>query len=374
MTGAYTEQMEKFDEFITQLKNQLKDNSIVNYDFKEEWKEGLYEKLKDLSPWQKMCFYQQKIYSMKIDCDVSLKSIIIFALAFPHVSRTKAKISSQNDGPYKYRIILPEHKGIIAEYRGDTMNSYNTTINEYLRLYGDDFNNPKILNIKENGKELRAAPNYKKWEDCILDNYEHFESRLPKEGMKYIKMSHTLGNFIPVPLGKSATAPTKSLPDRRAQFNGPRGIGKTKDYWDLALLNIYNWYKDKNDSHLKSIVGAEGNRKLTEEWLGVFKDDGNKPSWDVFVKKNFLQDFIEKDSNGVYGKPKELWDNHFKDSTDKNKAYVLPRDKADFIQFFCRSSEWIEARGHRIAKEVEKSLSNKEILSDLEIMVKNGLK
>ena len=144
------------------------------------------------------------------------------------------------------------------------------------------------------------------------------------------------------------------------EFNSPRGFGSTKDYWDLALLKIYNWYDAKNngkpehqaDEYLKQLITSPQNINLCKEWLGKYTADDGKPSWDVFVVANYMQDFVKKgDAEGHFSEPKELWTGHFKNN-------VLP-SKEDFIQFFTNAYEWIIARGNRISIKLKNELKGK---------------
>lgn len=84
-----------------------------------------------------------------------------------------------------------------------------------------------------------------------------------------------------------------------------------KDYWDLTLKIIYEYYVYGKDN-IKEIVG-ESNSELYKEWLGSFRvDDTVRGSWQCFIEKNYLQDFVNQNVDGSYGIPKELWQGHFK--------------------------------------------------------------
>lgn len=196
---------------------------------------------------------------------------------------------------------------------GDTMNSVNTTLNQAF---------PEDKSIK-----CRV----RKYAD--KDKKDEFLSKFDKvEGLKkFISLYHTIGNFIPFPCG----------------CNGPRGTGKTKDYWDLALLCIYKYYKLKEEKWIEAIVGDKKDYFI--KWLKGFG------SWDNFVEKNYLQDFVcvnesTKDEDQKYGSPKELWEKHFKEF--ENKEAALPTDKEQIEQFCKNASAWILARGQRMIDEL----------------------
>lgn len=349
---------------------------MLNHDIKDEWiteilgyiNRSVKKKLRKrkaefytagISEWEKMCCYQ--LARLRIDCDVSLRNIILYALAFPFVLEEKdtisgvtitRKIRPQENESEKYEICSDNEDGY--KFRGDTMNSYSTSVNEFLRLYGDDYLNPKVLIINERGRNKgKFMTDYSEWEECVLDNYSHFESRLSKAAKEFIRLNHTLGNFIPVPFRKTGE-----------EFNSPRGFkGATNDYWDLALLDIYKWYdtadRDEADTYLYDLLKSDGNVELCKEWLGKFTVEGGKPSWDVFVTMNYMQDFVnEGDAKGHFGKPKELWEGHF----DNNN---LPNKEDVFNQFFTNASTWIRARGERIAISVKENLGKDELINKI---------
>ena len=180
-------------------------------------------------------------------------------------------------------------KGCIT---GDTMNSVNTTLNQAF---------PKDKSIK-----CRVCKYADEKKENKLDNFlSKFDE--VEDLKKFISLYHTIGNFIPFPCG----------------CNGPRGTGKTNDYWDLALLCIYKYYKLKKEKWIEAIVGNEKDDFI--KWLEVFG------SWNNFVEKNYLQDFVRvnkstKGEDQKYGSPKELWEKHLKefDSKEfKNKKAVI---------------------------------------------------
>ena len=149
----------------------------------------------------------------------------------------------------------------------------------------------------------------------------------------FLNACYTLGNFLPIP----------------PQFQ-PRGTSSLKDYWDLTLVCIYNYYMQKGhpvdmeEFHhpiigkpytLEWMVGAK-NLAQCEKWLSFF------PSWKDFVEKNFLESFVE-DS---YGPPKPLWERHF-------IGPVLP-EEGQFQDFFTNAANWIEKRGKAMADALRK--------------------
>lgn len=327
---------------------------------------------KELTAWEKLCCAKLTANDLDIDCDVSLRTAIIYALAFPFVYKEGTVIrhlkpqTENNKNGFEYCFVAAGKTTDeeIFEYRGDTMNSYATTVREFLRVcwiekgdHLEDMIDKGMLkrNEKEGKKsEWEIADKYSGWEDCILDNYDYFSKILPPEGHEFIRLNHTVGNFIPVP----------------GNFNSPRR-GKTQDYWDITLRGIWKWYTCENkekkneggEKVLKEIIGAakgyedvDENVRICESWLKVFGDDAK--DWNNFVEQNYLQDFVTGEK-GNYGEPKELWEGHF-------GGNVKPKDKDEFSQFFTNASAWILARGERIAIAVKNRLKDKseEEISD----------
>lgn len=230
------------------------------------------------------------------DYDASLFSNLIYQAAmFPEGEIRK------NHG-YEYLI---SYAGI--DYRGDTMCSWSTTVNRCLR-----HNRPPRLDDID---ETLAT--------CIVD---------------FMQVVYTIGNFIPAP----------------SVFQ-KRGSCPSRDFWDLALAAIYNYYQplDKlvcedtdctfirpKPYSVRWLLDGKKNAENCKPWLNCFK------TWDNFVEQNFMQPFLKNSEkvNGHYGPPDELWEGHF--------AYSgLPQNEEEFQQFFTNATQRILARGEMIAKK-----------------------
>lgn len=212
------------------------------------------------------------------------------------------------------------------EVSGDTMCSFSSTANEIFK----EKEGPAIFDCKKWGK-VATVGLYASRPDrvrAILNSYG---------AANYLKAAYTIGNFIPVPSGFQR-----------------RGMGPSKDYWDLALMCIYNYYAEKKRwpvawPQYTLTWLLSGNKKalpLCKEWLDSYK------IWDAFVEGNFLQEFVNQEGNG-YGKPKELWKGHFTSS-------ILPEEDGQSAEFFTNAAAWITARGTRIAGTLAKSLGSTE--------------
>lgn len=298
-------------------------NSIIYYDLKREF-------IFAGDAWQRMCQY--KLANGKYDCDVSYLVMLQYAIAFPHVRRNGWEIQKQPYGQgIKFQLTGSEFK-----YRGDTMNSYATTVHRYLNF------------AVEQGRV--------NWEICMLDPHQCLNSIISEDARLFIELNHTIGNFVPVPFVKEGE-----------EFNRPRGKGATKDYWDLALLAIYQWYTQGNVEALQKMLNSEENTKLCITWLRKFENKTEEKtqiklkSWDNFVEKNYMQPFVKprKDSEH-FGPPKELWNGHFsqykKEITGakvKNAEKSLRKKQKQFFEeYFQNVSMWILARGEQIAEAI----------------------
>lgn len=187
-------------------------------------------------------------------------------------------------------------------YRGDTMNSWKTTVNSFIQ--------------EKNGIKPSVS----------LDHLINHPMEFPPYITHFLNTVYTIGNFIPVPV--------------ISNFNSRR-YPLSDDYWDLTLLAIYCYYM--------GFENCEEWGKLLEEsnvWLGP---KGEK-NWDHFVEKYFLQDFVNQKAGGGYGPPKELWDGHF-------FGPHIPGGEKDFEQFFTNASAWILARGMRLVLALEKRVA-----------------
>ena len=155
-----------------------------------------------------------KMAIIQFDYDVSLRNIIIYALAFDYVIKKDSYINM-----YKFNLFeIVQKDNPKYKFRGDTMNSYSTTMHKYLNKI-KDFDISKYDDFGD-----------ARWEAAILDNYDVFIKSIPKSALKFIELNHKLGNFIPMMFINDCS------------LNVGR-YSATKDYWDLTLLYIYKWYR-----------------------------------------------------------------------------------------------------------------------------------
>ncbi len=268
------------------------------------------KKLKN-SPAFKTAF--GKKWARKYDYDTSIYANYVY-WKINFVSNSKCFIVPKKDSDYEY--LIRRNDGII--YRGDTMNSWSTTLNDFMRRYGGDY----ITDY--NGKYIPEG--YSSWES-YLSKPEHYKSDLPGYINNFMEYVYTIGNFIPVPL----------KPDFNNKHNSIY-----QNYWDLTLLDIFRFYK----GDMQSIPKLYQDRKSgIQNWLERFKNTDGTADWNKFVEGNYMQPFVEKIGKNEYGEPYELWDGHF-------VKRGLPKEEWQFEQFFVNARIRILERGRLIAKKL----------------------
>lgn len=376
---------EKILNILLTLRDQSVEE-IANYDIKDEWDTvgtarckaqhgGIHIPKDSSNPWIKKCCHY--INCLDVDCDVALRSVVIYWLAFlKNFGKADGwRIERQENAFEKYQLRKDGEEMLL---RGDTMNSYATPViggkgsaKGLLRRYFLNKYNPKMEEdgILSDGYFIDKYQQFSSetgdkivWSAYILDKYKmfikQFENSLVQNEIskgdvyKYIRVNDTLGNFIPVPF----------VGEKKGEFNRPRGTGKSQDFWDLALLCIYNYYTDPNEKTdkvytLKWLLRSEKNADLCRNWLGMFE------TWDDFVEQNFMQDFVSSEQR-PYGMPKELWKGHFAVA-----GTVMPEEEKHYNDFFEKASERIAARGIRIAIKIQEVLKDKDLTTLAEEMV-----
>ncbi len=320
------------EELIIHIEEELKKHTareLALYDTKLDVKDQITgERIYDIKdPYERFLKYRNdnSLLGISFEGDVSIRSMYIFTRLFPYVRNEGREIelykslSSKNPlehNKLKLKFEIGDAYSHDFVFRGDTMNSCAGTVNAYIRRYGN---------------------------------------KLPDVAMEYAALTHTIGNYTPIPYKK-----------RGVEFNSPRGFNnyKINDYWDLTLLGIYNWFLEKSGKvprynlRLIDVVKNIESVQMVEKWLENFKDGEGKYSWNKFVKDNFMEEFVEllelvEDSKNVenkemFGMPRELWDGHF----DSFENYNRPTTEEEFTQFFTRVNEAIKTRGIRMCERL----------------------
>lgn len=244
--------------------------------------------------------------------------------------------------------------------QGDTLNSANTTLNKLYEKYEEEIDKDKLECEKEKYKRGRKRPSIKLILEKKLNETDFSITNKiieNKDLENFVSNYHTIGNFMPIPFG----------------CNCPRGTGVVKDYWDLTLLHIYNYYIKGDRKELKPILLNEKELfietnfeivKNYQEWLDSFGKKQN--GWNNFVQKNYLGDasddkknFVSKEKEGAnYGKPRELWSGHF-----SNETSVLPESEEQCNEYFKNANEWILQRGKLMFKELSNKINQLKIIN-----------
>lgn len=328
---------------INQMRS-MSQKQLVNYDIKNQ-SQGFASENGGL---KSLCLYY--LTQEDFDCDVALFSIISYRILYDSLL-TDYVIQRQPKSTMKYELINKEPESLL--YRGDTINSFSTTVHEFLRTY--DYDEKEIRNVltgknNRNGKrgtlfQYNGLTSEKNWEICILDNYKYFSSIFSERAISFFNINHTLGNMM--------ICPTKP----NISFNLCRGnFMRAADYWDIALLCIYNhFFSIPSDYCLKWLLKDNNTIVSYTTWLNESfgsREDG----WKKYIETNFLEDMVDKDN-----KPLALWKGHF-----ENIKNILPSTNEHFESYFEKSSYWIEQRGNKIAAKLKKYLdekSDEEILS-----------
>lgn len=315
------EEINKILEFLREKEI----GQIASYDIKDWW---MKDEAEDPNHIKKFVRYRNT--NDGHDCDVELLSLVVYYLVFL-ADKNNWEITHQSGTNNKYCLVNRNDVQSNWELRGDTMNSCVTTLN---LLPG----------------RMKVTVKKDTFEEDISRIGNNLKEILTDSGIELLSKYHTIGNLIPVPF----------VSRWEGQFNCPRGTGKSKDYWDLALLAFYKHYHPEIDefSYMKEplqwLLGNEQNVHLCRKWLDSFDAKNGQTRWDAFVEQNFMQDFVNQ-QNGHFDLPKELWIGHF-----KKDVPVLPNEN-DFDQFFTNASAWIVARGIRIAIKIKNELEGKDL-------------
>ena len=243
----------------------------------------------------------------EFDCDACKKVTNSYLMTYTWLDGYSCE--KQNVSEIKYEL-----KNGITSYRGDTMTSAWVPIKNYIKLR----------------LGVNSIPEEDLWELYFFKNIEEIDPS-PEAG-RFLQLTHSIGNFIPVPMG----------------FNvGRSGEYGKWDSWDLTLTQIFNWYADNTDStkpHNNAALrrlfmfALENYKDLTvkkcEAWLGSFG------TWESFVKENYLEAFVDDQEA-----PKKFYSTHSLD-----RPIAMSKNIEEFETFFKTCNECIEQRGKQIAE------------------------
>ena len=211
-----------------------------------------------------------------------------------------------------YRVLWPagENPNINS---ADTMNSFWTTYKEALRLSGQGpLSIYDILYLADNTEQYRLEGDCGDQVDMLA------------------YLTHTLGNFIPC----------------FGRFNCDRYV-PTKDYWDLTMLGIKEWYEEPSSPLRKVNPLNQGLLDRCRPWLKSYiepEDATGKDSLQRFVGANFLQPYFEEDSSTV----RPFFKEHSFD-------HQLPASKEELLDCLLSMNAGIIARGNLMLYAITQS-------------------
>ncbi len=299
--------MKTDQEKLTEILKSLQDKPVeelAGYDLKRDWWRET-----EVDPWRLMCWYK-KDKSPAGNCDASLRAMVLFWLVFGFDEWTIRPRSGQ-EGNYQL-----EREGVGYAVRGDTMNSYATTAHAYLRM-----------------KRLEAVRGNRTWYDAILEDYDAFAPLYKGPFARFVESCHTVGNLLPIPSGG---------------FNSARGLGPTRDYFDLFLIWLFEYMERPEFFQYVAFTGDifPGVHQL--QWFLCTYD-----GFDDYIRRNLLEEFSHscvqnEQIHFVEGLP--LWPGH-------RFGSILPQNAEECETFFQNASERISARGARIVTAAKERLA-----------------
>ena len=212
---------------------------------------------------------------VKIDADVSEWAVNSYINKYAFL-KDGIKRNQPNE-EHKYEISVGD-----STYRGDTMTSFSNFIRRYYIM------KYHLKNISSKSCADRIIA------DDIPEEYI----------VKLADLTHTEGNFIPVPLC----------------FNVERaGMYANCDYWDIVMYCIFRWCKTSDDAYISELLNRYGSNKHIAKSMSNFKNwmKNFNNNWFEFVNKNHLKAFVDLNSEEWY--PKEFWEDHFALNRKLNK-------------------------------------------------------
>ncbi|MFV0379819.1 MAG: DUF6994 family protein [Anaerorhabdus sp.] len=238
--------------------------------------------------------------------------------AFPNKSTGRLSLGRDRD---RISPVLNHYKHTFSMLRGSKINySDRILVIDKLKYSGDTMNNITIISNV--------------YKSDTLNELKDLNSVI-----------YTIGNFIPVPIITNG--------GKIKSFNQHRGTwSKTKDYWDLTMKWIHEYYftKECNDIFLNA----------NALWFDQFNK--NEEGWKKFVDYHFLNDYVDKDYNLIL-----LWSASAKDRNVE--------DEEDLIEFkrFCKLSRLcIINRSLRIIKHLKTENEHIKKLCEAEIKKNNN--
>lgn len=245
----------------------------------------------------------------------------VFTDALERVQENKKIVNDPDKVAFPIYNVLGWQENEADDIRGETINSFAMTFTPYLATRNSSFSEenkktwtnyfggiPVLKNILEmwvtNGEILNIKKFQINKENQLRIERHETTINLLNEMEKFALLTHSIGNF------------TVML----SWINQGRGMGNVKDYWDLTLNTLQEFFMSGKDKNLGSNF------------------------WKNFIEQYYLQPFVTSD----YA-PCELWDEHF-------TKQAMPQTTSDVEQFYRNINLLIEERGKQLTKELCKKL------------------
>ena len=231
-----------------------------------------------------------------------------------------------------------DEEGGIGKVCSDTMTSAWTPVRKYFEKHYAE----KIENYKQRYGLRWASPD-------VLKGVYAEEKKVQEEIdssplLRFVSLSHTIGNYIPVPRG----------------FNMPRsGVYASHDCWDLTMMKIREFYDTmcpepfscpEDLKRIMELLHYDSSILNTIDWLRFLakKENGENP-FDGFVKAMYLESYVTD-----AGEVKAFCKNHDWLHVNPDEYWKSLSD-ADFMQFFETASDCIEKRGRAIVEALKRA-------------------
>lgn len=347
-----------------------------DYDLKNEFakKKEFTKRYPNIKRW-----LDYKVSSIEFDCDVCEYAMEVYKSKYEFLQNGNI----QNQRKYNSKELKKEIKVGDTIYRGDTLNSFSEPFMYFLKYYFekrygnksgycicyDRFyqlsnlqNNSYRVGNKLSGKykikdrEKNLSIIQKEYNQIIDDEefyrwlFDNFDIIFSDENIgkieyakdiileleKFAFLTHTIGSIFPAPL----------------HFNKERSKFGKYEFPDLMLCQIYLYYENKkkydiNDVQIKrpiiNLLDEGTDISYTTKWLDVFQ------KWDSFVIAYNYQTYVEKNSDGTFGKPHLLWNEHSLEKTELPKI-INVLEYSPFFEYLKKNNIHIEERGKQIIK------------------------
>jgi hypothetical protein len=289
-----------------------------------------------------------------MDCDVNLYSVVMYGLLEYGNDFDLNKIEKQ-DSIEKYQIIENGER-----FRGDTLTSALTFIKKYLTFLWCEIDNGRIENngfysefydlFTANKTSLKTKDekmdnkNYK-WDDYALKYSDIIWNVMDESVKEFLRVYQMFGNYMCIP-GKSYFLFNNKY--EWCSFNTLRSNGGYFDSVDALLSNIYAYFKYNNEVYLYMLLGGKGKEDVVEEtkkWLEDFYEN----NWNIFVEKNCLRAFVDKDLKPISMKTGQAIPD---DILEKGTYYCKLESYEESLVFFEQLSKRIVWRTIDIYKKV----------------------